>query len=213
MDLSFLETPRTHRLLPWIFPLLQWRRSGRTKAVYLTFDDGPTPGVTDRILEILDEHQAKAGFFCIGQAAERSPELVRRITEAGHTLGNHTYSHLSGWRCSTRQYLAEIQRCDEVLPATDNARRRPFRPPFGQLGVIQGLSLCLRRPVVFWDVNSMDYHEGTTPDSIARRVIDHIRPGSIVLLHDSPTAGPKTMEALPTILTTIRTRGWQCKAL
>lgn len=213
MDLSFLETPRTNWLVRGLFPLLTWKKPRSSRSVFLTFDDGPTSGITEQILDILDQHRAKATFFCVGEAAERSPHTIFRIVETGHSIGNHTYSHLAGWSCSHRTYLDDIRRCDQVLPKNEKNRLHPFRPPYAQLGLLQGLSLFASRKIIFWDVNSMDYREDQSPTQISQRVLDHVQSGSIVLLHDSQIAGPRTIQALPAIILGIRERGWELRAL
>ncbi len=208
-----METPRTRWLLRFGLPLLCWRFPARKNSIYLTFDDGPVLGVTDRILDILKNHQANATFFCIGKKIECEPGLVDRIVDSGHSVGNHTYSHLSGWKTSIRDYLADIDRCDQSLPATKNGHRRLFRPPFGQLGVVQGLRLLTQRKIVMWDVNAMDYRDHQTPKMIEDRVCDYVRPGSIVLLHDSVEAGNRTILALPEILKRLTARGLAFEAI
>ena len=213
MDLRFLETPRTNWLVRGLFPLLTWKKSRSSQSIYLTFDDGPTPGITEQILDILDRYQAKATFFCVGEAAERSPQIMDRTVLSGHTIGNHTYSHLAGWSCSTRRYLDDIQRCDRFLPACRTHRPHLFRPPYAQLGLLQGCMVFAKRKIVFWDVNSMDYQENQSPPEIAKRVLDLIKSGSIVLLHDSQQAGHRTIEALPTIIQGIQDRGWRLESL
>jgi peptidoglycan/xylan/chitin deacetylase (PgdA/CDA1 family) len=199
--------------LPWVLPLLEWRRSPGEPKVYLSFDDGPTPDVTERILDILGAHRAKATFFSIGRSAEMHADIVGAIDALGHSVGNHTYSHVSGWTISASEYLAEIRQCDDVLEKIKPARRRPFRPPFGALNILAGAKLVWSRPIVMWDLNSMDYIQGETPKSISARVAKYIRPGSIVLMHDNAFAGPKIVEALPEILDFIGEQGWTCESL
>ena len=210
---SWLETPRTRWQLRFGLPLLYWRFPTQKKSVYLTFDDGPVRGVTDQILDILENRQAKATFFCVGRNVEHDPGLVGRIVDLGHSVGNHTYSHLSGWKTSFHDYLADIDRCDQTLPATKSGHRPAFRPPFGQLGVVQGVKLLVKRRIVMWDVNSMDYRDDQTPKMIEDRVCDYVRPGSIVLLHDSAEAGDRTITALPEILDRLGSQGFAFEAI
>ena len=136
-----------------------------------------------------------------------------RMVQEGHSIGNHTYSHLSGWKSSLRNYLDDIHRCDQVLPNSIDGKPRAFRPPFGQLGMIQGCNLLVRRRIIMWDVNSMDYQDDQTPASIAGRVCQFTRPGSIVLMHDSTEVGPRTIGALPRILDNLGERGFRFKAI
>ncbi len=210
---NWLETPRTSWLLRAGLPLLCWRLSPHEKAIYLSFDDGPTRGVTDQILDYLREYHAKASFFCLGRSIEKAPEVFQRIISEGHSLGNHTFSHRSGWRSSLRDYLDDIARCDQKLPPLIDGKRPMFRPPYGELGLVQGLRIAISRRIVMWDLNSMDYREDQAPAEIARRVCQFARPGSIVLLHDSVETGSRTVQALPQILEELTERGYQFKAI
>lgn len=211
--LHWFETPRTLWILRFCLPLIYWRFLLDRSAIYLSFDDGPVAGVTDGILNVLDSYQAKATFFCLGMNIEQEPKIFNRLVDSGHSIGNHSYSHLAGWKTSLREYLEDVEKCDHFLPKSPNARLSPFRPPFGELGVFQGLNLVLRRKIVMWDVNSMDYRQDQSPKMIADRVIQYVRPGSIVLLHDSEEAGPRTIEALPIILENVLSRGLKLKAI
>jgi len=210
---SWFETPSMRWQLIFGLPLLSWRLPSDRKSIYLSFDDGPVAGVTERILEILGDHQAKATFFCIGQNVACHPRIVQRTIELGHSVGNHSFSHLSGWKNSVRAYLADVERCDNYLPLTVNRGLRAFRPPFGQLGLVQGMRILAKRRIVMWDVNSMDYRDDQTPTMIENRVCENVRPGSIVLLHDSAEASPRTIIALPKILEKLSSQGYQFEAI
>jgi peptidoglycan/xylan/chitin deacetylase (PgdA/CDA1 family) len=210
---SWFETPRTRWQLRLGLPLLYWRLSTAEKAIYLSFDDGPTRDITDPILDCLSAYQAKASFFCLGRSIEKLPDGIQRMAAEGHSVGNHTYSHLSGWRSSLRKYLDDVAHCDQMLPRSTDGRLPMFRPPYGQLGLVQGLRLALSRRIVMWDLNSMDYRGAPTPAEIAQRVCQFARPGSIVLMHDSVDVGRRTVEALPRILETLGQRGFCFKAI
>ncbi len=213
MKKNWFETPRTRWQLRLALPLLCWRITNAQPAIYLSFDDGPTPKITDQILNILGQFQAKGTFFCLGRSVEKAPESLDRMIQQGHSVGNHTYSHLSGWKSSLQEYLEDIHRCDQVLPSTIAGPPRVFRPPFGELGILQGIKLIRSRRIVMWDVNAMDYREDQTAIMIAQRVCQFARPGSIVLMHDSEEAGPRTIEALPRILNELSERGYRFKAI
>ena len=209
---SYFETARTRRVLPTIFPFVHWRSPARDRYVYLTFDDGPTPHVTDTILQILESFKVKATFFCIGKQAMAYPTLLQNIVNAGHALGNHTQSHIAAWETSNSLYTRDIAQCDEALSevvALESGFLSPFRPPFGQLTFNSGWKLARQRPVVMWDVNSMDYREDESVATVTKRVTENVRPGSIVLMHDSFLAAPRTLEALPKILTTLFEQGYR----
>ncbi len=174
------------------------------RGVALTFDDGPDPKTTPRVLAALDLAKAKATFFVIGKKAEKHPEIVRDILSRGHTVGLHSYAHdrLFAMRGPGR-WRRDLKRGIKVIEAITGERPRWFRPPIGHTnphvgGVIRELDLI----VVGWNVSARD---GTrsVPDDVATRVLDAAKDGAIVLMHDASeraTHEPAGVEALPTIL-------------
>ena len=128
-----------------IFPSLIWTMP-ETDRVYLTFDDGPTPGVTEWIVDQLARYDAKATFFCLGKNAEQHPHLFRMLVDGGHRIGNHTYSHQKGWRMSLERYLEDVDFANGLLQ-TDL-----FRPPYGRIKPSQAHRLSERYHIVMWDV-------------------------------------------------------------
>lgn len=149
--------------------------------VALTFDDGPHPASTGPLLEILRKHGAHATFFMIGEAAARYPDLVRRIHDEGHAIGNHTESHCALTRLTRRERLREIRAGDHARGADGTPW---FRPPYGELNLSARLDLLrCRCQVVTWDFDSEDWWN-PDPAAIAQRLVHGVRPGSIVLLHD-----------------------------
>jgi peptidoglycan-N-acetylglucosamine deacetylase len=148
----------------------------------LTFDDGPHPDYTPRLLEILWRHRAQATFFMVGDAASRHPHLVRQVAEAGHTIGNHAWDHPSFHAIPSRQRRDQLRACQRVLAPYGV---HLFRPPYGHQNRLLPLeALWLQYDVVAWSLDSLDWRDACS-ESIARRLIDGIKPGSIVLLHDS----------------------------
>ena len=112
------------KFIRWLMPDLIWEMKDRS-AVYLTFDDGPTPGITEWILSTLDKYDAKATFFVLGKNAEMYPDLYRRILDAGHRIGNHTYSHQKGWGMSLERYIEDVDFANDLLPRRRVDRRLP----------------------------------------------------------------------------------------
>jgi len=173
--------------------------------VSLTFDDGPSRAHTTRILEILDRYSIKATFFMLGSHAATMPELVREVAEAGHDIGNHTWSHgslRSMWKTQIRE---ELCRTNAAIHAASGVRPRLFRPPYGRypesaLALVGGLEMDL----VLWSVDSADWGDDD-PESIARAVVRAAEPGSIVLLHDREAV---TIRALPLIIEGLVRRGF-----
>lgn len=190
-----------------LWPGLLWRMPAEERAVYLTFDDGPTPGITDWVLDKLQEHRASATFFLVGANAERHPQLVDRIRAEGHSIGNHTYSHLNGWRTPFDAYIADAARAQEFVES------RLFRPPYGRITFAQARRLRERFTVVMWDALSMDYDARVAPEACLRKVIRHARPGSIIVFHDSLKAERNLRFALPEALEALGAMGFRFHAI
>jgi len=179
--------------------------------VALTFDDGPSPEITPRVLDILRDKQAKATFFLVGREVERNPELARRMGREGHAVGNHTYSHPALF-CflSPRRLREEIERTQDAVFRATGIRPRHFRSPVGLRHPI--LKLALERETlefVLWQLRTYDTR-ALTPETLRRRVLDRVRPGAIVLLHDRPGPGASAMlAALPDVIDGLRARGFE----
>ncbi|MDQ1097926.1 MULTISPECIES: polysaccharide deacetylase family protein [Chryseobacterium] len=157
----------------------------KKKEIALTFDDGPTE-FTQVVLDLLHEHQLKATFFCIGKQVEKYPEIFRRIISEGHTIGNHTYSHSkSTGFLSAAAMTEEIKHCDAAMVRTGNIKTPLYRPPFGVTN--PNIAKAIKRTgkkSIGWNVRSLDTVTEHAP-AIYRRIVKRIRPGSIVLLHDT----------------------------
>ncbi len=194
-------------------PYASFRIQAPTPTLYLTFDDGPTPGVTEDILNILSEHHAKATFFCIGAQVESHRDLTLRILAEGHSIGNHTYSHLNGWFARKATYLSDIERACTILHEVASIRTPLFRPPFGRMHPFHWRAMKHRWRCIMWDVTSQDFVEELSWKAIEKTVIDNSSSGSIVLLHDSPRAAPRSVKALPGILRHFKEQGFQFQAL
>ncbi len=181
-----------------LFPELIWHFSSRGKEqenqVYLTFDDGPTPEVTPWVLDNLRDYDAKGTFFCLGRNVERYPEIYRQILDEGHAVGNHTYSHLKGSHTSNSEYLNDIEL------AGRNIRSSLFRPPYGRFRNSQIREIRKDYKIVMWDVLSQDYDHKINPEKCFSNVKENIRPGSIIVFHDSFKARDNLYHVLPTIL-------------
>ena len=162
-----------------IYPDALFRIKTREKILYLTFDDGPDPDSTPELLEILEKHNIKAAFFCDGRAAELYPWLVQKIRGKGHQVGNHGYNHLNGWGTSLRDY------CNDVDHASGFTSGKLFRPPYGLLRINQYRRLRNTFKIVFWDVMPYDFDREISPERSLKILNKKIRPGSVVVLHDS----------------------------
>lgn len=157
----------------------------RLKEIALTFDDGPTE-FTPQFLDLLQEKQIKATFFCIGKQIEKYPETFQRIIAEGHSIGNHTYSHSNSTGfLSTVKMVEEIKKCDEVMATTGNIKTHLYRPPFGVTN--PSISKAIKRTgkkSIGWNVRSLDTVINDKK-KIYKRVTGKIKPGSIILLHDT----------------------------
>lgn len=192
-------------ITPWwtrlALPTATWRKdSPGQKKVYMTFDDGPTDSLTEELLATLKQFGAKATFFCIGKHAQKDQRLVTAMVDDGHLIANHSYSHLNGWKTSCRNYVADVIRCQDVLENQLGYPPRFFRPPFGRITPWQFAKLRKRFEIVMWDTLSLDYRPELTGQTVAENVTDSVRPGSIVLMHDSELAAARVKVALPVIL-------------
>ncbi len=185
-------------------------RSYHPKHVLLTFDDGPTPGVTDKILDHLKEENIKATFFIIGQKAAKSPKLLQRILDEGHEIGNHTYSHVSLDGISDKDALDEIRWTSNLIFDLTGDYIDLFRPPHGRITKKQTrLIQDSGYDIVLWTVNADDFwREGRgmrSPLSIANRVNNRITKGDIILMHDN---SQQIIDALPMIIKHLKKRGF-----
>jgi peptidoglycan/xylan/chitin deacetylase (PgdA/CDA1 family) len=191
----FVKTPV---LVMKLFPELIWHFSSMGKAkknhVYLTFDDGPTPEVTPWVLDCLNEYKAKGTFFCLGRNVEKYPEIFTQILEDGHAVGNHTYSHLKGSKISNAEYF------DDIELASHGIDSRLFRPPYGRFRKTQIRQIRKDFSIIMWDVLSQDYDPRISSQKCLENVEANIRPGSIIVFHDSVKARKNLYFALPQIL-------------
>lgn len=186
---------------------LVWNFSRLEKTIYFTFDDGPTPGVTEAVLEILKDFRAKATFFCIGGNVKAHPGLFMRIQDEGHTVGNHSWNHMSGWKFSNFSYFKNILECAELVHSN------LFRPPYGRITRPQVSVLKKRFSIVMWDVLSGDWKQDLDHEKCLINVISNGRQGSIVVFHDSLKAEKNMLYALPRALRHYADRGYMFKAI
>jgi peptidoglycan/xylan/chitin deacetylase (PgdA/CDA1 family) len=203
----FIKTPW---LLKKLYPECVWDIKTDEKILYLTFDDGPTPQATSFVLKELKKYNAKATFFCIGENVKEYFDIYKQIISEGHKPGNHTYNHLNGWKTTDKKYLENIQKAANIID-TDL-----FRPPYGkitkfQLKALQGEKFKLK--TIMWDVISADFDEKVSPENCYLNVINHSRPGSIIVFHDSLKAFPRLEYALPRLLDFYSNQGYQFKFL
>jgi len=193
-------TPRPKRLLLLSLLPNAWVETvgGRGgQKLYLSFDDGPHPTHTGPLLELLAAHGVLATFFLVGEQVERHPEVARRIFDAGHTLGNHSYSHPVFDSLSLERQIEEIDRTDALLCAIDGRPVHPFRPPRGVLPPAMVMHfLRQRRRIAYWSYDSLDYSRRPASEliEVARR--HPPRAGDILLMHDDSAISMQVLEAM-----------------
>ena len=193
---------RTPFFLPILYPSLTWRMTADSKTLYLTFDDGPVPGPTEFVLEILNRAGVKATFFCIGDNIRKHPDIFKNILTHGHAIGNHTYHHLNGWKTNVDDYVKNVALCREEIVAHFSAQysacyQHLFRPPFGRISRNQIKNLQSEYKIIMWDVLSIDYNKNVSIEKCLKNTISASRPGSIIVFHDSYKAEKNLMYALP----------------
>lgn len=188
-----------------------WRGSREGRRVSLTFDDGPDPESTPRVLDILSAHHVTASFFLVGERAARSPSLVRRIVEAGHDLGNHGWSHRSLWLAGPRGTADEVRRGHHTLGEIAGAPPRFYRPAWGMTNLaLFPVLRSLGTPCVFWTAQT-EGRRAAAPSVQVGRARRRARPGAILDLHDAdgvPGAGERLVEALPSMIQGLEADGY-----
>lgn len=200
----FIKTPQIFKIL---FKDCIWTIPSKEKIVYLTFDDGPTPYVTDWVLDILDMFNAKATFFTLGKNVENNFDLYCRILKDGHSVGNHTNDHLKGWDVSTTAYVNNITKASELIDSS------LFRPPYGKMTYNQYKEVKKLYTIVMWDILSGDFDSKMTADKSISKMKSKMKPGSIITFHDSIKAEPLLKLILPEILHYCKSLGYALKAI
>jgi peptidoglycan/xylan/chitin deacetylase (PgdA/CDA1 family) len=199
---------------PWfvklLYPSLLWNKARDGNRIFVTFDDGPIPIVTPFVLNILQQHKAKATFFCIGDNVRKHPEVFEQVKNEGHSIGNHTFNHLRGWKTEDEVYIDNFRQADELVHSS------LFRPPYGRIKRSQIKLLNRGRPdlqIVMWDVLSKDYDKNVDPETCLRNVLKYTRPGSVIVFHDSLKAFDRLEYVLPRAMEEWSRRGWEFSVL
>ena len=178
------------------------------KKIYLTFDEGPIPTITSWVLDVLKLHNIAATFFCVGENVVKHPELFQRIITEKHSVGNHTYHHLNGWKTHTDKYLQNVEKCAEVVNS------KLFRPPYGRLKKSQYSMLIpiateTQYSIIMWDILSGDYDKNTSPEKCLNNITGTVRNGSIIVFHDSYKAKKNIEYTLPRFIEYAKTKGFE----
>lgn len=187
---------------------LSYKPKAAGNVLFITFDDGPEPGITEFVLRQLEKYQAKATFFCCGKNCKAYPDLYANLIQNGHALGNHTYSHISGLDADTDAYIDDIDRCGEICNSY------LFRPPWGAITLSQYVRLRKKYNIVMWDVSSCDSElEPVDVDRVKRMWDKNVKPGSIILFHFRKKHEKATMMLLPQFLDLYSSKGYEFKCI
>jgi peptidoglycan/xylan/chitin deacetylase (PgdA/CDA1 family) len=190
-----------------LFGDITWKINTNEKIIYLTFDDGPIPYLTEKILKVLDIFNAKATFFCVGENVKKYPSIYSEILSQGHTTGNHTFSHLSGLKTNTKEYVQNIEKASEYIDSS------LFRPPHGRMKSSQQYEILKSYEIVLWDVLSFDFNKNLTREDCFGNVKQFTKQGSIIVFHDNMKAEENMLYALSQTLMTFSKAGYKFKAL
>lgn len=185
-----------------LFPETVWRIHKKEHTVYLTFDDGPIPEITPWVLDTLDHYGIKATFFCVGENVARSPELFEEIKRRGHSVGNHTMNHMQGAHVTTKTYLHNVFKANDLIHST------LFRPPHGLIRWGQSKVLRSRFAIVMYDLVSRDYSKKLNGEEVLNNVKRFARNGSIIVFHDSLKAEKNMKYAMPRAIEWLRSQGY-----
>tara|TARA_B100001093_G_scaffold160608_1_gene152937 strand:+ start:4415 stop:5044 length:630 start_codon:yes stop_codon:yes gene_type:complete len=185
---------KTPLIVKKIFHNQVWDIPSEKKNLYLTFDDGPTPGVTQEILSILSKYNAKATFFCIGKNVKKHPDLYNQIISSGNSFGNHSMTHPMGWGKSKKMYLKNIEEAEQLINSN------LFRPPYGKINFKSNKALQKKYKIIMWDVVGGDFDANCSEDQLIKNITESAVKGSIIVLHDNLIVKEKTLSALPKII-------------
>ncbi|MBP7477289.1 MAG: polysaccharide deacetylase family protein [Chitinophagales bacterium] len=197
----------TPKIIRYLFPKILWRINTRERAVYLTFDDGPTPNVTEWVLDLLAENQAKGTFFCIGERVLMHKGIYDKVLDKGHSVGNHSFSHEDAWKVSHDAYVDDVKKAKTIIESS------LFRPPYGKLTYRSYLYCRNSYKVVLWDIITHDWDMNVNTDAVLAYLKKKTNAGSIIVFHDSEKAFLQMKKILPEYLAWLKENGYVCKKI
>ena len=211
MKLSWVKT---HWSIKKLFSNYIWDIPNNENKVYLTFDDGPTPKITEWTLQQLKNYNSKATFFCIGDNVRKYPELFQKVIDEEHSIGNHTFNHLNGWKISDVDYIKNVQLCQLKIDNNQFSINNLFRPPYGKIKPSQSKKLRkLGYKIIMWDVLSEDFDTEISPEQCLENVLKNVTSGSIIVFHDSKKAYRNLEYTLPRTLEFLKEKGFFCEKI
>jgi peptidoglycan/xylan/chitin deacetylase (PgdA/CDA1 family) len=208
-----LYTHRIPNFVKWHYAEFYWQQPTEEKVLYLTFDDGPTPDATEFVLEELSKWEAKSTFFCLGKNIAKDKSILSKIEDQGHTIGNHSFSHLSGWESDIDTYLTDIKKCDDLLNKTLTKNSDLFRPPFGRINKNQISELNKKYRIILWDYLIGDFDSSLSKYRCFERAKKNIKNGDVIVLHDNFKSFETLQYVLPRLLAHFSNVGYRFDAL
>lgn len=199
--------------IPKLFKHFTWHKDRSAKKIYLTFDDGPVPGVTDFVLNELERFEMKATFFMVGDNVKKNPELAKAVRDRGHAIGNHTFHHVNGYKTPDYIYFKEVEDCQSVLEEVLDVETKVFRPPYGRITKSQYNSLSPQHEIVMWDVLSGDYDPSQSAEKCLQKSIKYTQNGSVIVFHDQIKTKAIIREVLPSYLQFVQKSGFETATL
>lgn len=201
-----------------LFSKYIWEKTFSNKTLYLTFDDGPTPEITEWTLNTLKQFNAKATFFCIGDNVKKYPDILHKINQEGHSIGNHTFNHINGWSNKTNSYVNNTEKAQNTLEKELGleyfSTKKLFRPPYGKIKNKQARQLIKKGyQIVMWSVISYDWNINLSSKDCLNNVLKHTKDGNIIVFHDSLKAKKNLQYTLPKVLSYYSDRGYSFKSL
>ncbi len=184
-----------------------WSIDNPDKKIHLTFDDGPLPEITNELLSLLDDFGAKATFFCQGRQLEKHPEFIEKFIRKGHSIGNHTYSHINAWKSNPIDFRNDVLQFQKIYPS------RLFRPPYGNIPFCDYKYFAHNYSIIMWSLMSYDFDERITTEKIIKLFKSCTRTGYIWVFHDNEKAGKKAIQTLPVLLEYFTSKGFTFDAL
>ena len=202
-----------HKTPEWLgilFPNIVWSISTEAKEIFLTFDDGPVPDATPWVLEQLEQYNAKATFFMVGENIDKHYEIFTEVVNGQHTVANHTFNHLNGLNTRNQVYFDNVSKAEKLIGTNSN---QLFRPPHGRLKWSQYRNIKESLKIVMWDVLSGDFDRTLSRDKCLAKSISATVPGSVIVFHDSAKTIDKLKYVLPRYLEHFAALNFTFKAL
>ena len=207
MKFYWIKTPS---IIKRLFSNQVWAIPNTNNTIYLTFDDGPTPEVTEWTLSVLKKHNIKATFFCIGKNVEKYPHIFKMVINEGHSIGNHTFNHLNGRKTSNLNYFENVSLCQSEFKNQNSKIKNLFRPPYGKIKPSQSKKIRkLGYKIIMWDVLSADFDQTISKERCLENATKKVTLGSIIVFHDSEKAFKNMQYALPKTIEILKEKGYQ----